>query len=89
MDEKDFRYAPIISQDLSKLPKSLIIVAGYDPLRDEGIKYAEKLIHFGNDVQLINYKNMVHGFFLMTKLQDSRNAINKTVSFIKESTEYV
>ena len=44
-------------------PKSLIIVAGYDPLRDEGIKYAEKLIHFGNDVQLINYKNMVHGFF--------------------------
>ena len=85
LDEKDFRYAPIISQDLSELPKSLIIVAGYDPLRDEGIKYAEKLIHFGNDVQLINYKNMVHGFFLMTKLQDSRNAIDKTVSFIKES----
>lgn len=84
LDEKDFRYAPIISQDLSELPKSLIIVAGYDPLRDEGIKYAEKLIHFGNDVQLINYKNMVHGFFLMTKLQDSRNAIDKTVSFIKE-----
>ena len=79
LDEKDFRYAPIIGQDLSELPKSLI-VAGFDPLRDEGINYAEKLIHFGNDVQLINYKNMVHGFF-DDKITGFRNAIDKTVFY--------
>jgi acetyl esterase len=64
-DRKDFRYAPLICDDLSSLPPALIIVGEYDPLRDEGIAYAERLKREGNTVELANYSGMVHAFFSM------------------------
>jgi acetyl esterase len=61
----DFRFAPLVAEDLSNLPPALVLVAGYDPLRDEGVDYARRLIEGGNRVSLINYEGMVHGFLLM------------------------
>ncbi|MAW34179.1 MAG: lipase [Proteobacteria bacterium] len=78
-DTKDFRYAPLISDDLSQLPSSLIITAGHDPLRDEGVEYAKKLIEFGNDVRVINYNGMAHGFYLMS------GAVCKAMDALEES----
>jgi acetyl esterase len=42
-DRQDFRYAPLVCEDLSGLPPALIIVGECDPLRDDGIEYAERL----------------------------------------------
>jgi len=64
-DREDFRYAPLIASDLSRLPPALVIVGEYDPLRDDGIAYAKRLREAGNDVELADYPGMVHPFFSM------------------------
>lgn len=85
-DTKDFRYAPLEADDLSSLPQALIIVAGYDPLRDEGVEYAEALIHAGNRVRLSNYEGMVHGFYLMGGMVDaSLRAISESAAMLREA----
>ncbi len=85
-DVKDFRFAPLIHDDLSGLPRSLIIVAGYDPLRDEGIEYAKKLIEAGNRVRLSNYEGMVHGFFLMGGAVDAaKRAVAESAEAMREA----
>lgn len=85
-DTQDFRYAPLETDDLSSLPPSLVIVAGYDPLRDEGIEYAEALIHAGNRVRLSNYEGMTHGFYLMGGVIDAANrAVSESAAMLREA----
>ena len=64
-DRDDFRYAPLICPDLSRLPPALVIVGECDPLRDDGIAYARRLEAAGNAVELADYPGMVHPFFSM------------------------
>ena len=73
-DRGDFRYAPLICPDLSRLPPSLVIVGEYDPLRDDGIAYAQRLRDEGNVVELADYPGMVHPFFSMGGAVDAGRA---------------
>ena len=57
--------SPILTPDLSNLPPALIQTAGFDPLRDEGIEYAQKLKAAGNQVKHTNYEGLVHTYFTM------------------------
>ncbi len=57
----DPRVAPLNSNDLSGLPPALIAVAEVDPLRDEGIFYAQQLAAQGVDVTLYQGAGLVHG----------------------------
>ena len=85
-DVNDFRFAPLMHDDLSALPPALIIVAGYDPLRDEGIDYAKKLIEAGNRVRLSNFEGMVHGFYLMGGALDAaRRAVAESADALREA----
>jgi len=85
-DTRDFRYAPLEADDLSSLPPALIIVAGFDPLRDEGVEYAEALIHAGNRVRLSNYEGMIHGFYLMGGMVDAaRRALTESAANLREA----
>ncbi|GFG64543.1 lipase [Mycobacterium kubicae] len=54
--------APGRAKDLSGLPPAYIAVAGYDPLRDDGIRYGELLSAAGVAVQVHNAETMVHGY---------------------------
>ena len=82
----DFRFAPLVAEDLSNLPPALVLVAGYDPLRDEGVDYAKRLIESGNRVTLVNYEGMVHGFFLMGGAVDAaRRAIAQSAAALKDA----
>lgn len=58
-------FAPLFSKDLSKQPKTLIITAEYDPLRDEGEEYGKKLREAGNYVEIYRIKDALHGFFAL------------------------
>jgi len=54
--------APGRASDLSGLPPAYVAVAGHDPLRDDGIRYAELLADAGVDVELHNATTLVHGY---------------------------
>lgn len=52
--------------DLAGLPPAHIVVAGNDPLHDEGIAYADSLRVAGVRVTVTDYPSQVHGFFRLT-----------------------
>ena len=56
------RMAPGRATDLSGLPAAYIATAGHDPLRDDGLRYAEMLTDAGNDVQYHNAPTLTHAF---------------------------
>jgi acetyl esterase/lipase len=66
-DLKNPYLAPILSKDLSKQPKTLIITAQYDPLRDEGELYGKKLYEYGNEVEVFRMKDALHGFISLPR----------------------
>lgn len=59
--------APILSDNLSDQPKTLIITAQYDPLRDEGELYGKRLHEFGNEVEVYRMKDALHGFISLPR----------------------
>ncbi|MBU6329728.1 MAG: alpha/beta hydrolase [Acidobacteria bacterium] len=63
-DRTDPRYSPLFD-DLTGAAPATVITAGFDPLRDQGIAYAEALGAAGVATEHINYETMFHGFFSM------------------------
>jgi acetyl esterase len=59
--------SPYLMEDLSNQPKTLIITAEYDPLRDEGEAYGMRLKKYGNTVVIKRLKNALHGFLALPK----------------------
>lgn len=53
--------APARVDDLSGLPPAYIAVTAYDPLRDEGIEFAQRLLHAGVAAELHLYPGTFHG----------------------------
>jgi acetyl esterase len=58
--------SPLRAADLSGLPPAHIVVAGHDPLKDEGVAYAGRLREAGVAVSLREHPSLVHGFFRFT-----------------------
>ena len=62
VNKTDPRVSPLLADDLSGLPPALVVTAGFDPLRDEGRRYAGALREAGVPVDYREYRSLVHGF---------------------------
>jgi acetyl esterase len=56
------RVAPLRIDELSGLPPTVVVTAGFDPLRDEGDAYADALADAGVEVRHLQYPDQIHGF---------------------------
>lgn len=81
-DNIDDEYLNLMKVNLeNKLPKTIIVTAGFDPLSDEAEKYAYLLHEKGNNVKQLHYPSMFHGFASMTRLNSAKIAV---VDFLTE-----
>ena len=65
-EEEIHPYAsPLLAENLTNLPPTLLFTAQFDPLSSEGEEYAQKLTGAGNDCQYIPVKGVLHGFASM------------------------
>ncbi|MEA2373371.1 MAG: acetyl esterase [Solirubrobacteraceae bacterium] len=72
----DDRYCiPLATEDLSRLPPTLIVTAEFDPLRDEGIAYAERLAEAGVAVEHVHAADQMHGFLLLGRVVPGASAL--------------
>ncbi len=67
VDLADLRLSPLLAKDLAGLPPAFVLTAGYDPLRDEGRAYVNRLIDAGIKTTYVNYPGTIHGFFSLTR----------------------
>ena len=87
-DPNDWRVSPLAAPDVSGLPRAYVVTAGFDPLRDEGKAYADKLNRAGVAAVHVDYPGMVHGFFNMSAvLPTAREAIADAAKALRKAFE--
>jgi acetyl esterase len=64
-DHEDWRYSPMRVPDCAGLPRAVVITAEFDPLRDQGEAYGERLRAAGVETELVRADGLFHGFFGM------------------------
>ena len=64
-DPDDPRVSPLAAKDVSGVAPAYVLVAGFDPLKDEAKAYAAKLKAAGVAVDFAEYESMIHGFLGM------------------------
>jgi acetyl esterase len=62
VDLDDHWISPGRNPDLVGAPPALIVTAGFDPIRDDGLDYAARLRDAGTPVELLHYAGQFHGF---------------------------
>ena len=73
-DPLDWRASPLLAESHEGLAPAVVITAEFDPLRDQGTAYANKLEAAGVQVTHTNYDGMVHAFFQLSPLSDAGKA---------------
>lgn len=78
--------SPARSDDLAGVAPAHIVVAEYDPLRDQGLEYAERLRESGVPVTVKRHEDQTHGFALFIGVLDAAEvAVNELGRVVREA----
>ena len=76
--------SPLREGDLRGLPPAMVLTAEYDPLRDEGEVYAQRLAEAGVAVAVKRYDGMIHGFIRRPhQLDQARIALDEVATALR------
>lgn len=79
----DPRVSPLLADNLSALPPSYVVTAGFDPLRDEGEEFATALHEAGVPVVLRRHADLIHGFANVLAINRFREAMFETAGALR------
>lgn len=73
-EDRAHPYAAPLNADLRGLPPAVLVIAGHDPLRDEGLAYGAALTAAGVPTVQLRYEGGIHGFMTMPMLDIAHRA---------------
>lgn len=83
-DATDPRASPLLAKDFTGLPPAHVMVAGFDPLREEAEEYAERLKAAGVPVTLSKHSSLIHGWISMSGiLTEAARAFDEAVDTLR------
>lgn len=63
--------SPLLHDVVAEIAPALIVTAGFDPLKDDGVAYAEKFIAAGVPCEHVDYADQIHGFMSLPAFSGS------------------
>ena len=72
--DREHPYAAPLNADLRGLAPAVVVIAGHDPLRDEGIAFGDALERAGVRTICLRYDGGIHGFMTMPMLDLAQRA---------------
>jgi acetyl esterase len=88
-DESDYadpHFSPLRAHDVAGLAPALVVVAEFDPLRDQGLAYGQRLQAAGVPTEIVHGDGVFHGFFGMHPLvEPAQGPWDRTLATLVES----
>lgn len=87
-DRSDWRFAPLLADDLAGVAPAWVGLAEVDPLVDEGVAYADQLRMAGVPVDLEIYRGVTHAMMTMSRaIPEARQALQDAANALRQAFE--